>query len=186
MSGSTPLTCAWPPRPPLAPHLALPNRVLGGGACVTQPLGLPYGHACATILLCDLSRRAARALTSHASRRGSLLASTRRACSGDLGLAFCAFGNEKQHFGTTTHQKLCERPGRGPASLKRGGNARAADRLSSHSKIVAQSSGACEVVLCTPHRRAHDFAKRGEAQEGSRGTRTRSGVEPDMSIEAIL
>jgi hypothetical protein len=37
-----------------------------------------FALSCAAILLCDLSRSAARALTSHTCRCGSLLASTRR------------------------------------------------------------------------------------------------------------
>jgi len=48
------------PRDPLGPHLASPNRVLGRG-----PDGVMVPHAslsCGTILLCDLSPLAARAL----------------------------------------------------------------------------------------------------------------------------
>ncbi len=37
MSGDTALHVRVP-CDPLAPHLALPNHVLGGGACGTQPL----------------------------------------------------------------------------------------------------------------------------------------------------
>ena len=46
------------PRDPLAMHLALPNRVLADGPCAAM-----FPHAslgCATILLCDLHRLAAR------------------------------------------------------------------------------------------------------------------------------
>ncbi len=40
-------------------------------------------------------------------------------------------------------------------------------------------------VLYTPLRRGCDLSKQIEAQEGSRGTRARSGVPPDMSLEAL-
>ena len=65
----------------LETHLALPNRVLEGGAYIIQPRR-PFGLFCAAILLYDLRPLAARALTSRpgfAFTGGSLLASTRRA-----------------------------------------------------------------------------------------------------------
>ena len=57
-------TCAgaMSPADPLETHLASPNRVLGGG--VGTALRPPALLSCATIMLCDLSPRAARALTS--------------------------------------------------------------------------------------------------------------------------
>ncbi len=41
------------PACPLEPHLASPNRVLGGEVCRTLPRNAPDGAACATILLCE-------------------------------------------------------------------------------------------------------------------------------------
>jgi hypothetical protein len=54
------------------------RRSTGPSPCLQQP-PTSFGLSCGAILLRDLSRRAARALTSHAIRRGSLLASYRRA-----------------------------------------------------------------------------------------------------------
>ena len=56
------LTCPRPPRPPLGPHLALPNRVLVEGPCKAL---IPYaltGSPVGAILLCDMRPSAARAL----------------------------------------------------------------------------------------------------------------------------
>ncbi len=53
------------PRDPLAPHLAVPNRVLVGGPCITRHRHALTRSPAAAILLCDLSRMAAPALTSH-------------------------------------------------------------------------------------------------------------------------
>ena len=52
--------CALPisPASPFATHFALPNCVLDGGVYIVLPRR-PYGLICATILLCNLSRRAA-------------------------------------------------------------------------------------------------------------------------------
>src|SRR5271155_1635835 len=73
-------TCPVSPAGPLEPHFASPNRVLGGG--VGKALHPHASLSCATIMLCDLRPRAARALTSRpgfAFTGGSLLASARRA-----------------------------------------------------------------------------------------------------------
>lgn len=59
MSGST--SNGVSPATPVAPHLALPNRVLGGGL-YTVLSRTPFGLSCGAILLFDLSRRAAHAL----------------------------------------------------------------------------------------------------------------------------
>jgi hypothetical protein len=56
---STNVSLSAPPAGPFETHLALPNRVLVGGACITQPLFRPGGLSCAAILLCDLSPLAA-------------------------------------------------------------------------------------------------------------------------------
>jgi len=52
MSGTRHLTCPCPPLAPLEPHLALPNRVLGGGVylCTTPP-------PCRALLRCDFALR---------------------------------------------------------------------------------------------------------------------------------
>ncbi|HSW86526.1 MAG TPA: hypothetical protein VLG49_03385 [Rhabdochlamydiaceae bacterium] len=62
MSGTSHCVSMFPAGP-LAPHLALPNRVLEGGVCIALPR-TPYGLFCGAILLRDLSRSAARALAS--------------------------------------------------------------------------------------------------------------------------
>jgi hypothetical protein len=66
------------PRDPLETHLALPNRVLGGGPCPCTAPARAGALSCAAILLCDLSPSAARALTSPR-EAGPLLASAHRA-----------------------------------------------------------------------------------------------------------
>ena len=62
-----------------------------------------------------------------------------------------------------------------PDRRERGGKRIAQPMASdSQSKIVAQAREAISgLVSHTAHRRAHDLAKRDEAQEGKRGTRTR-------------
>ena len=59
------ISCPSPNHPagPFETQIAVPNRVLEGVACRTQPRR-PFGLFCAAILLCDLRPLAARALTS--------------------------------------------------------------------------------------------------------------------------
>ena len=53
------LTCPRPPRPPLGPHLALPNRVLVGGPCKALIPHALTGSPVGAILLCDMRPSAA-------------------------------------------------------------------------------------------------------------------------------
>jgi len=83
MSGvqdGTAVSLSEPPAGPLETHLALPNRMLEGGACVTQPrrpTGSSAPRFCFAIWVRGLLVRSLPALASPLTG-GSLLASTRR------------------------------------------------------------------------------------------------------------
>jgi hypothetical protein len=62
IEGSARASSSQSPAGPFAPHLALPNHVLRSAAGPTQLH--PHSLSCGMILLCDLSRSAARALPS--------------------------------------------------------------------------------------------------------------------------
>src|SRR6185436_9869580 len=118
------------PRGPLALHLALPNRVLGGGACAALT---PHASrlSCATILLCDLHRSAAD--RTRTPLRGDPLVSP---------AGLCLSASPPSMSTPELEKKLVLRDDarRDPRRRKREVSARAADRCRSHSKIVAQES----------------------------------------------
>ncbi len=192
------MSLSAPPAGPFATHLTLPNRVLGVGACITQPRTC-FALSCGTILLCDLSRLAARAFVSprtyvsggapfsrrvavpilfqHRENRGVL----------EEALTSCFTSNCCDYSSRIALRHDARRdPPRdvSPAGSERTSSQRfqAAQRNCTHRR----ARSAWGAVLYTPLRRGCDLSKQIETQEGSRGTRTRSGVEPDMSLEALV
>jgi hypothetical protein len=161
------------PRDPLALHLALINRVLGGrGVRSTTSHGCRL--SCGAISLCDLNRSAARGVSFPLLRgapfhvlsqsesylgvrrlvvaaflRKACLASRR--CSPSLAEKSGVKPPHSQIRSVNTLEKrwLCGGRGRGPA--QQGKSAAAADRFRSHREIAPQERRQpCEVVLCTP------------------------------------
>ncbi len=151
------------PACPLGLRSASTNRVLGGGVCKALPR-TPSALLCFdfSLQLEAIGCSRARLPAGLTSRRGALFSRRLAERGEDLQ---AVFGN--------LNLALRDDAKRGPNRKVGEVSARAARRLRSRRKIIAQESGAGGVVLRTPRLRAQDFSKRDEAQGGSRGTGTR-------------
>ncbi len=162
------------PRDPLEPHLASPNRVLGGSLCA-YTASPALRASCATILLCDLRPPAARALL-------PCFAGPFRVISQIIHfLGVLCLEHRKEGGGS---KMVLRDDAEGPREAGK-------ERTSSRRPQIAKQNRSAGSAVSARRRcvgtqldlRAHDLAQRGEAQGGRGGVcQAKRDTPPDMSI----